>query len=364
MARCRAAAAFGIGLAALALPGTAAAHGVHGTGHESTWEFLWIGVEHMLAGWDHLLFIAGIVLLARRALLSAKLLSLFAAGHSATLLLATGVGWQVDATLVDVLILVSVAFIGARVVRGAPERWTATGLVIFGFGLVHGLGLSTRLQSLDLPDGWALVARIVAFNVGVELGQLAAVAILASAALLAVRVGRGHRAAPVMRTAGAMILVAGLAGAGALGIEGGEAEPPAPRTIAQLAANAAPGADCRQAPYAPDLSLGPTAGHPDSLFVLPGRPYRQADLQHVLAERYLVVVYAPTIAPGLRDELRRWVETGPARAVAVPGERWMMPQLITVTRESSLVCGTLDLAALDAFGKQWAGAVSAPPARP
>lgn len=104
---------------------------------------------------------------------------MFVAGHSLTLLVATLAGWQVDAAVVDAIIVASVAYIGVRIVRGPPQRWEPTVVAIFLFGLAHCLGLSTRLQELPLPDGGALVTRIVAFNIGVEIGQLAALSLMA-----------------------------------------------------------------------------------------------------------------------------------------------------------------------------------------
>lgn len=71
--------------------------------------------------------------------------------------------------------------------RGRPEEWNWTVLTIFGFGLVHGLGLSTRLQDLALPSGGALVARILAFNLGVEVGQLLALSVIVGLGLLALK---------------------------------------------------------------------------------------------------------------------------------------------------------------------------------
>jgi hydrogenase/urease accessory protein HupE len=162
---------------ALAIPGAASAHGLHGEA-QTIPGFIWLGVRHMIGGWDHVLFIAGIVLLAREARLAAKLISVFVLGHSVTLLLATLAGWQINANVVDAVIAASVAYIGLRILRGRPTVWAPTVLTIFAFGLVHGLGLSTRVQTITLPEGGALVARILAFNVGVEIGQLIALAVI------------------------------------------------------------------------------------------------------------------------------------------------------------------------------------------
>jgi hydrogenase/urease accessory protein HupE len=162
---------------ALAIPGAASAHGLHGEA-QTIPGFIWLGVRHMIGGWDHVLFIAGIVLLAREARLAAKLISVFVLGHSVTLLLATLAGWQINANVVDAVIAASVAYIGLRILRGRPTVWAPTVLTIFAFGLVHGLGLSTRVQTITLPEGGALVARILAFNVGVEIGQLLALGLM------------------------------------------------------------------------------------------------------------------------------------------------------------------------------------------
>jgi len=88
-----------VGYLLLAAPPVASAHGIHGSAASlSTLEFVPLGIEHMLLGWDYLLFIVGVVLLAGKMGRAAKLISLFVAGHSLTLIVATLVGWQLDAT--------------------------------------------------------------------------------------------------------------------------------------------------------------------------------------------------------------------------------------------------------------------------
>jgi hydrogenase/urease accessory protein HupE len=155
-------------------PEAAWAHGIADSARDkSIAEFLPLGIEHMLLGWDHLLFIAGVVLLAGDLKRAAKLISLFVAGHSVTLLVATMGGWQISATMVDVVIALSVVFVGVIGLRDGPRDWRLIGVSVLGFGLIHGLGLSTRLQHLGLPED-GLLWRVVAFNVGVEVGQLLA----------------------------------------------------------------------------------------------------------------------------------------------------------------------------------------------
>jgi hypothetical protein len=87
---------------------------------------------------------------------------------------ATLAGWTFDAEFVDVVIAVSVGLVGTVGVMGRPRRLNWFGLMVFVFGLVHGLGLATRFQDLTVPEG-GLVSRLISFNVGIECGQFVAV---------------------------------------------------------------------------------------------------------------------------------------------------------------------------------------------
>lgn len=154
------------------------AHGITGRATDlSTLGYVPLGIEHMLLGWDHLLFVLGIVLLAGQQRRAAKLISLFVLGHSLTLIAGTLLEWRISPVFVDGVIALSVVYIAVLGLRGRPDDWTAVAAAVFGFGLVHGLGLSTRLQDLGIPDA-GLLGKTVAFNVGLELGQLLAVAVM------------------------------------------------------------------------------------------------------------------------------------------------------------------------------------------
>jgi len=151
------------------------AHGITGRATNlTTLEYVPLGIEHMLLGWDHLLFVLGIVLLAGQAKRAAKLISLFVLGHSLTLIAGTIFEWRISPAFVDGVIALSVVFVAVLGLRGRPDDWTITAAAIFGFGIVHGLGLSTRLQELGIPDA-GLLGKTIAFNVGIEIGQLLAV---------------------------------------------------------------------------------------------------------------------------------------------------------------------------------------------
>src|SRR5687768_3542997 len=167
-------------------PAIAEAHGIGSSDPDRPIaEYLWLGFKHLIVGWDHLLFILGIVLLAGELWRATKLISLFVLGHSITLMLATTQEWTVSTTFVDVVIALSLVFVaGFALFRGRPDNWTPFGIVLLLVGLVHGLGLGTRLLELGVSDN-DLFWRILLFNIGVELGQAVAVVafVLALAAI-------------------------------------------------------------------------------------------------------------------------------------------------------------------------------------
>ncbi|MCE9521581.1 MAG: HupE/UreJ family protein [Alphaproteobacteria bacterium] len=138
--------------------------------------FLYLGAKHMVTGYDHLLFILGVIFFLYRLSHVAIYVTLFSIGHSVTLLTGVLNNIHVDPYLIDAVIGLSVAYKafdnlgGFQTVFGFQPSIRGA---VFAFGLVHGFGLATKLQALSLsPDG--LVANMVAFNVGVELGQLVA----------------------------------------------------------------------------------------------------------------------------------------------------------------------------------------------
>ncbi|MHB8764420.1 MAG: HupE/UreJ family protein [Deferrisomatales bacterium] len=144
-------------------------------------EYLWLGARHMLTGYDHLLFIFGAIFFLTRFRDVVRTITAFTLGHSITLVFATLLGVTANYYLVDAVIALSVCYKGFENLDGFRRYWNweppNLAGVIFAFGLVHGFGLSTRLQQLPLGDDrTGLVLRILSFNVGVEVGQVAALA--------------------------------------------------------------------------------------------------------------------------------------------------------------------------------------------
>jgi hypothetical protein len=140
--------------------------------------FTYLGAKHMVTGYDHLLFLVGVIFFLYRLREVALYVTLFAVGHSTTLLLGVLAGIEVNAYLIDAVIGLSVVY-KALDNLDAFRSWFGVvpnqKAAVLLFGFCHGLGLSSKLQELALSrDG--LVPNMIAFNVGVELGQLLALA--------------------------------------------------------------------------------------------------------------------------------------------------------------------------------------------
>jgi hypothetical protein len=174
-------------LTLLCLPAAVLAHGV--TGKDAGFieqvqgvafaPFLYLGAKHMVTGYDHLLFLAGVIFFLTRIKDVALYASLFALGHSLTLLAAVLLDWRANAHLVDAVIGLSVAYKAFENLEGFKAFGLApdTRIAVFGFGLVHGLGLATKLQDLSLSRT-GLAVNLVGFNLGVECGQLLALTMM------------------------------------------------------------------------------------------------------------------------------------------------------------------------------------------
>ncbi len=143
-------------------------------------QFIWLGATHMLTGYDHLLFVFGIVFFLTTVLDVVKYITVFTIGHSITLITATLMGITANYYLVDAIIAISVCYIGYENLGGFKQYFKKPPnllLVIFLFGFIHGFGLSTRLQELPLGEE-GIVLKILSFNLGIELGQISALCIM------------------------------------------------------------------------------------------------------------------------------------------------------------------------------------------
>ena len=160
------------------------------------------GVGHILCGFDHLLFVLALILIVRSGRLLLWTITAFTIAHSITLALATLGFAHVPGPPVEAAIAMSILLLAVELVhmdRGQPglsARWPW--LVAFSFGLLHGFGFASALSDIGLPQGDIPLA-LFAFNVGVELGQLAFVAAVLSVVALSKRVGIGRRVEPCVR---------------------------------------------------------------------------------------------------------------------------------------------------------------------
>jgi hydrogenase/urease accessory protein HupE len=140
------------------------------------WAYIRVGATHMLTGYDHLLFLAGVIFYLNSFKDILKFITVFTIGHCITLIGATYAGITANEHLVDAVIALSVLYKGFENLGGfeslkvkSPNLLLMVGI----FGLIHGFGLSTRLQSFDMGTEQFL-AKILCFNLGVEVGQILA----------------------------------------------------------------------------------------------------------------------------------------------------------------------------------------------
>lgn len=173
-----------LALIAILLPIEAFAHGVD----ESTRNFLqnnigiqilpfmYIGAKHMVTGYDHLLFLVGVLFFLHRSKDVLLYVSMFTIGHSLTLMTGVLANIQVNAYLIDAIIGLSVVYKGFDNLGGFKHFWGKQPnpkKAVLIFGLFHGFGLATKIQEFELPSE-GLATNLLSFNVGVELGQFMA----------------------------------------------------------------------------------------------------------------------------------------------------------------------------------------------
>ena len=167
--------------------------------------FMYIGAKHMVTGYDHLLFLAGVIFFLYKSKDILLYVSMFTLGHSLTLLSGVLGDVQVNAYIIDAIIGLSVVYKGfdnlggfQRTLGFSPNAKIA----VLIFGLFHGFGLATKLQEFQLPqDG--LWQNLIAFNIGVELGQFAALTFI----LLIISFWRKHHSFAQFSTASNTLLM-------------------------------------------------------------------------------------------------------------------------------------------------------------
>jgi hypothetical protein len=168
--------------------------------------FVRMGIEHILTGYDHLVFLFGLLIVGGRVRALLGVVTAFTVAHSITLALAALNIWTPPSRVVEAGIALSIAYVGVEnfFVTNAERRWRIT----FPFGLVHGFGFASALREVSLSRAQIPVA-LVSFNVGVELGQLSVMAVLLPVIIVCKRRGWLDRRVTLLLSAG--VVAAGLA---------------------------------------------------------------------------------------------------------------------------------------------------------
>lgn len=138
--------------------------------------FIYLGAKHMITGYDHLLYLCGVIFFLYKLREVALFVSLFALGHSITLLSGVLIGLKINPYIIDAIIGLSVAYKALEnldSLKSIVSKIPNPKLAVFIFGLVHGLGLATKIQDMTLSDD-GLVTNMLSFNLGVEIGQMIA----------------------------------------------------------------------------------------------------------------------------------------------------------------------------------------------
>jgi len=169
--------------------------------------FLYIGAKHMLTGYDHLLFLVGVIFFLFRTRDVLVYVSLFTLGHSLTLLFGVLNNMAVNVFLIDAIIGLSIVYKGFDNLDGFHRLFgfqPNTKIAVMVFGLFHGFGLATKLQDFSLPQA-ELWKNLLAFNVGVEIGQFVALLFI----LIALDFWRRHKSFYTFSTAANTLLMTG-----------------------------------------------------------------------------------------------------------------------------------------------------------
>ncbi len=171
-----------LGLVILLVPVLVFGHDVSGGDREllengGLLAYIWVGAKHMLTGYDHLLFLVGVIFFLKEFRQIVRFITAFTLGHSITLISATYLGLTVNEFIIDAIIGLSVFYKGFENLGLFQQTFKVNPPhllnMVFVLGLIHGLGLSARLQSFTVEQEGILL-KILSFTLGVELGQILA----------------------------------------------------------------------------------------------------------------------------------------------------------------------------------------------
>ncbi len=169
--------------------------------------YMYIGAKHMVTGYDHLLFLVGVIFFLYRAKDVLVYVTFFTVGHSVTLMFGVLYGIGVNPYLIDAIIGFSIVYKGFDNLGGLKRLLgfqPNTKIAVLIFGLFHGFGLATKIQEFEIPED-GLLENLISFNIGVELGQF----LVLSFVFIALSYWRRHRSFLRFSTATNTLLMSG-----------------------------------------------------------------------------------------------------------------------------------------------------------
>ncbi len=346
--RGRRSATLAVGLLVGLLPYAAHARAIPTKGDTmSVGGFVLAGLEHLLLGWEYWLFVGCVLLVADGRRRAVQLMVLYGVAHSLTLLTAAGFGTYSSPLVVRSLIALSLTVVAAVFLAWTPLPFVTLAITVFLLGLIHGLGMADGFIEFGPPES-ALVAKAMAFNVGVELGLVAMAVGLVAAAYAVERIAWwiafGPAPATVIRVALVALAIAGTVGGLTVGLSSPETAAPG-RATKLIVPDSSP---CRLEETPSQLPLDVEL--PPHTFFEPEEAAPLGGFGHGVSDGYLVVLYPRTLPETEIAPIREMVTDSPVRMMAGATKD---PGFSIVTARETMTCESWDATIVNAFVDEW-----------
>jgi hypothetical protein len=310
-------------------------------------DFVVAGLQHLLVGWEYWLFVGCVLLVAGGRRRAIQLMILYGVAHSLTFLTAAGFGWYSSPLVVRSLIALSLTVVAAVFLAWTPLPFVSLATTVFLLGLVHGLGLADGFIEYGPPES-TLIAKAMAFNVGVELGLVAMAVGLAAAAYgierIAWWIAFGPAPSTVIRVALVALAIAGTVGGLTVGLGSPEAAQPGRATKLVVPESSACSLEETPAQLPLDIEL------PAHTFFEPDENAPLGGFGHGVSDGYLVVLYPRTLPEEQVAPIRDMVTDSPVRMMAGATKD---PGFQIITARETLTCETWEAATVNAFVDEW-----------
>jgi hypothetical protein len=252
-----------------------------------------------------------------------------------------------------VVIVLSVAFVGCWGMFGGPQRWDVFTALVFGFGLVHGLGLATRFQALGVPED-GMLWRLIAFNVGIEIGQVTAILVVVVVASYVSAMVEQRPDSTLAKVPFVALFAVGAMVAPLMAYQGFTAADGDEVTDVALPQ----GAECTITDRTQSFpSTG--GGHTEKAFYEPGEEVPMEDFGHSLGDGYVIVLYPDDLPENDVTALRDFVASGDPTSVIAGTAEVSAGQVKAVTVREEMTCETVHIGALRQFSRAWMDSIGA-----